>query len=534
MNEAIGSLLAWLHSWFGAAACPGDWIRTIVAFGALLGLVGMACAVLIAVLRRTISKRDSVPMVVGSALLGLGSQFVLPWLLLVDVTAAVPAAALRASHSPLAPPGAGAGLSSADLAGFTQGYCRLPPQGLYLASTRTVIGAVTDSATSLTLYVVRFSTLVVVPILIALCLLWLGHMVFRSGPAWRRWLFPCWFVALVAVTLNRSANVMGIAWCGVLPVAVVAPLICWLIAPKRRTAAVPLSAPIPVPVPVDDTTVRVSLRAGGMVSPPSLADGRFQRLRELGRGGFGVVWLCLDTSLDRKVAVKIAYLTGGENRQRMHREAKALAAIRHPNCVRIYDLVESDDSLAIVMEYITGRSLTDVVRTDGPLDDDAAARLWARTASALLAAHQVGVLHRDIKPSNILIDSDDTPWLIDFGIARTSGDVTVTETGAVIGTPSYLPPEVAAGKPATAESDIWQLAATVNYALTNQPPRGAHDNDQHAWAAAIQGAACSAVATGSAHHALLVASLANDPAQRPTLQDLIESFTIVDNEPQPS
>ena len=133
-----------------------------------------------------------------------------------------------------------------------------------------------------------------------------------------------------------------------------------------------------------------------------------------------------------------------------------------------------------------------------------------------------------------MIDSDDTPWLIDFGITRTFGDVTVTETGAVIGTPSYLPPEVAAGKPATAESDVWQLAATVNYALTSQPPRGAHDNDQHAWAAAIQGAACSAVATSSTHHALLVASLANDPAERPTLRNLIESFTIVDNEPQPS
>ncbi|HYS39565.1 MAG TPA: protein kinase [Pseudonocardiaceae bacterium] len=175
-----------------------------------------------------------------------------------------------------------------------------------------------------------------------------------------------------------------------------------------------------------------------------------------------------------------------------------------------------------------------VIRGDGPVDDDAAARLWADTAAALLAAHQVGVLHRDIEPSNILIDSDGTPWLIDFGIARTSGDVTVTENRCGDRQPSYLPPEVAAGKPATAESDVWQLAATVNYALTSQPPPGGYDDDRHAWAAAFQGAPCSAVVTGSAHHALLVASLDDDPAQRPTLPNLIESLTTVHNDPQAS
>jgi serine/threonine protein kinase len=88
-----------------------------------------------------------------------------------------------------------------------------------------------------------------------------------------------------------------------------------------------------------------------------------------------------------------------------------------------------------------------VIRGDGPLDDDAVARLWADMAAALLAAHQVGVLHRDIEPGNILIDSDGTPWLIDFGIARTSGDVTVSENRCGDRQPSYLPPEVAAGKP---------------------------------------------------------------------------------------
>ena len=516
-GTTIGSLLAWLHNQFGAASCPGDWVRTIVAFGALVGLVAVACTVLIAVLHRTIGRQDSAPMVAVSALLTLGGQFTLPWLLLVGVATAVPAGALRASHSPLAPPGAGAGLSDAALAGFVRGYCQLPPQGRYLASARTVVGALTDPAAGLAVYVARFATLVGVPIVICLCLWWLGRVVFRAGPSWQRWLFPTSFVTLVVVTANHPANVIGLAWCGVLPVAVLGPPVCRLIVGPKPRVALPVAEQ-------DEATTNALSPEHDMLTPRQLVGGRFQLLRELGRGGFGAVWLCADTSLDRKVAVKIAHTVQAENRQRMRREAKALAAIRHSNCVRIYDLVENNASLAIVMEYITGRSLTDVIHADGLFDDNAAVRLWADTASALLAAHQVGVLHRDIKPTNVLIDSTGSPCLIDFGIARTSGDITVTMTGAVIGTPSYLAPEVAAGQPATPESDVWQLAATVNYALTGQPPRGACDDGRQAWAAAIRGAPCSAIASGSAHRALLAASLDNDPDRRPSLPDVITSL----------
>ena len=513
MNAAIGSLLSWLHSHFGAASCPGDWVWTITAFGVLVGIVGAACAVLIAVSRRTLGARDSRPMVVGAALLSVVGGFALPWWLLVGITGAVPAAALRASHSPLAPAGGGAGLSDAALAGFATGYCHLPRQGLYLASARSVLGALSDPAAGLTVFIGRFATLVAMPILIGLCLWWLGRVVFRTGPAWQRWLFLGSFAALVLATTSRAANVTGLVWCGVLPVAALVLPICRLIAGPKIHPAAP------------DATTQVVLPGPGQLSPGQVAGGRFQPLRELGRGGFGAVWLCTDTSLDRKVAVKLAHIVQGENRERMRREARALAAIRHPNCVRVYDLVDSDDSgLAIVMEYITGRSLTDVIRADGPVDDTTAGRFWADTASALLATHQVGVLHRDIKPANVLLAADGSPCLIDFGIARTSGDITVTATGAVIGTPSYLAPEVAAGGPATPESDVWQLAATVNYALTGQPPRGMHDDDRQAWAAAIRGAACSAIASESAHSVLLSEALDNDPGKRPTLPELITSL----------
>ncbi|GAB3870847.1 hypothetical protein GCM10029964_006100 [Kibdelosporangium lantanae] len=169
------------------------------------------------------------------------------------------------------------------------------------------------------------------------------------------------------------------------------------------------------------------------------AGGRFQKIRALGHGGFGTVYLAMDTQLDRTVAVKMAHAPDAEAEQRMLREARALAAVRHPNCVRVYDIVEDEDGLGIVMEFIEGEALADAVSEHGPLDDIAAARLWVTMAGALSAAHAKGVLHRDIKPSNIMIDPSGMPHLIDFGIARAKGDSTLTKTGMMVGTPTSWP-----------------------------------------------------------------------------------------------
>jgi serine/threonine protein kinase len=249
--------------------------------------------------------------------------------------------------------------------------------------------------------------------------------------------------------------------------------------------------------------------------------GRFQKIKPLGHGGFGTVWLAMDTQLDRTVAVKLAHAPDDETEQRMLREARALAAVRHPNCARVYDIVEDEDGLGIVMEFIEGMPLADAVHDVGKLDDLAAARLWVTMAGALSAAHAKGVLHRDIKPSNIMIDPSGMPHLIDFGIARSKGDSTLTKTGMMVGTPDFLAPETAAGSPATPASDAWQLAATVAYALTGEPPRGTRDNPMAALMAAAKAERITHLPTNSVHGRLLAAALGADPAGRPTLDTVI-------------
>ncbi|WP_258905833.1 serine/threonine-protein kinase [Actinokineospora sp. UTMC 2448] len=259
---------------------------------------------------------------------------------------------------------------------------------------------------------------------------------------------------------------------------------------------------------------------GAAAPPPSIrpTGSRFRKVRALGRGGFGTVWLAVDTQLDRTVAVKMAHAPDAETEERMLREARALAAVHHPNCVRVYDIVSEPEGLGLVMEYIEGQPLADRVTDGGPLDDVAAARLWITMAGALAAAHAKGVLHRDVKPSNIIIDPDGNAHLIDFGIARSKGDSTLTATGMMVGTPDFLASETAAGANATPASDAWQLAATVSYALTGKPPRGNRENAMAALMAAAKSEPLTEIPKQSAHLRLLTAALDNEPRRRPTLQ----------------
>jgi predicted Ser/Thr protein kinase len=253
---------------------------------------------------------------------------------------------------------------------------------------------------------------------------------------------------------------------------------------------------------------------------------RFRLVRRLGSGGFGRVWLAEDSRLGHPVALKAAHAPDAETEQRIQREARALAAVRHPNCVRIHDLVPATsdrgltelDGMVIVMEYVEGSSLGELVRSRGLLDDVAAARIWASVAGALDAAHARGVMHRDVKPGNIVVDRGGQAHLIDFGIARRTGDATMTLAGFVLGTPDFLAPEVACGERATPSSDSWQLAATVSYALTGHPPRGGHPDAVSGLRAAASGAPLSHLPKRSAHLALLHAGMDNDPTRRPPLQ----------------
>jgi len=308
-----------------------------------------------------------------------------------------------------------------------------------------------------------------------------------------------------------------------IPPTLVAPDPSMGLPPERVGPAAGRLAAEPGPLPASLRQIAAAGAAGeadgsGAEQTTALPSSRFQRIRRLGTGGFGQVWLAMDTKLGRTVAVKVATAHNSETEQRILREARALAAVHHPNCVRIYDILDDLDGggLAIVMEYVPGHSLGDVV-SDHPMNDTDAARLWHTLAGALHAAHGMGVLHRDVKPSNIIIADDGTPRLIDFGIARATGDMTLTAAGFVVGTPDFLPPEIAAGRPPGPASDAWQLAAVVSFALTGTPPRGHSEGAVAAMMAAARGEPCNQLPPASAHRSLLERSLDPRPATRPAL-----------------
>ena len=206
--------------------------------------------------------------------------------------------------------------------------------------------------------------------------------------------------------------------------------------------------------------------------------GRYTLEREIGRGGSGTVHLAHDEVLGRTVAIKrIGMLPGADSAdmQRAEREARLAASLNHPHVVAVFDLVEEDDCHYLVMEYVPGRTLSEMVRADGPLEASAAAALLAQTADALSDAHDGGIVHRDVKPSNILV-SGGVAKLSDFGIARSANDASLTQTGLVTGSPAYLAPEVASGATATPASDVWSLGATLFHAAAGRPPYDVGDN----------------------------------------------------------
>ncbi|WP_433241869.1 serine/threonine-protein kinase [Streptosporangium sp. CA-135522] len=201
--------------------------------------------------------------------------------------------------------------------------------------------------------------------------------------------------------------------------------------------------------------------------------GRYRLLRELGRGGMGVVWEGYDTLLDRPVAVKEVLLPPNlppaeHERQlaRTSREARTAARLNHRGIVAVYDVAEQDGRPWIIMELVRARGLDQV----GPLPVQQVAGIGRQVLSALRAAHEAGILHRDVKPSNILLAPDGRAVLTDFGIATVEGDTSLTQTGMVTGSPSFLPPERATGEEAGPWSDLWALGATLYAALLGHGP----------------------------------------------------------------
>ena len=176
--------------------------------------------------------------------------------------------------------------------------------------------------------------------------------------------------------------------------------------------------------------------------------GRYQIVRHLARGGMAEVYLARDLLLDRPVALKVLFPEFATDRsfvERFRREARSAANLNHPNIVSIYDWGEEGGTYFIVMEYVDGLTLRDVIRRQGPLNASRAAEIGADIAHALHFAHVGGVIHRDVKPGNVLITSSQVK-VTDFGIAR-AGDPaeSLTQAGAVMGTATYFSPEQAQG-----------------------------------------------------------------------------------------
>ncbi|GAY10765.1 serine/threonine-protein kinase [Pseudonocardia sp. N23] len=559
----LAGLLDNLRS-IGPDVCPGPWAWATTVLGIAVGLLPTVGTVGVALWRKRIGSRYNAAQGTALAAIGVVTCGLLPLLAFSAVGQVFSAAAAG---------GAVPGLSTAAVRNLGTQVCVAGAQSQYLGAGS--VGDAFDPSEPVGLGLAVL-LLVVVPIVSTLFVLIQIRTALRRGPAWPSRFFWLPVLALALVTVGSPAGSSEHLWIGVgvgtflgivLTAMVGAPrheVVArslnpgtaadrgsrWRQDPPAPSSPVPAQRydappprPVPPPVRPPSTQTRVppprtlvapTAAAGAPVPPPAfpaaavhrpVRGNRFAPIRRIGAGGFGRVVLAHDAKLGTTVALKAAHAPDDETEERIRREAAALAAVRHPNCVRILDLVHarSDpglaglDGMVIVMEYVQGMSLGELVQQRGPLDDVAAARVWAGVAGALHAAHTRGVLHRDVKPGNVIVDPAGVAHLIDFGIARRTGDATLTMAGYVLGTPDYLAPEVAGGKKASPSSDCWQLAATVSYALAGFPPRGGHPDVVSGLRAAAAGAKLSHLPRRSAHLSLLKSAMRNEPTKRPDL-----------------
>ena len=203
---------------------------------------------------------------------------------------------------------------------------------------------------------------------------------------------------------------------------------------------------------------------------------RYRLVKIIGQGGMAVVWRAEDTLLQRQVAIKILrdqYARDPEFLTRFRSEARSAASLNHPGIVGVYDVGEDDGRHYLVMEYVLGRDLKQIIREQAPLEPARTVRIATELAEAVGEAHRIGLVHRDIKPQNVLVSTDGRMKIADFGIARAIADAGMTQPGIVLGTVHYLAPEQAGGKAASPASDVYALGVVIYEMLAGQVPHTA-------------------------------------------------------------
>ncbi len=227
------------------------------------------------------------------------------------------------------------------------------------------------------------------------------------------------------------------------------------------------------PDPPDDITKTVAITKTKKVIRYIGENNRYRIDKPLASGGAGIVYLAFDTLLERQVALKELFeelARDKEHSDRFRVEAKALAALNHPHILPIYDFLQENGHFWLVMELLSGGSLTDKINQSSALSITEIIKITIGVASGLGYAHQKGFIHRDIKPENILFADDETYRITDFGIAKHSASSVKTQHGIIMGSPGYMSPEQAAGGEIDYRSDIYSLGITLYQMLTGSLP----------------------------------------------------------------
>jgi len=255
------------------------------------------------------------------------------------------------------------------------------------------------------------------------------------------------------------------------------------------------------------------------VAGNTLVDGRYRILRRIGSGGMADVYCAEDSHLGRQVAIKVLHRRFAQDQEfveRFRREAKSAAGLNHPNVVGVFDRGEHEGTYYIAMEYLTGRTLKDIVTAEAPLPQERVIDVGTQILEAAGFAHRHGVIHRDFKPHNVIVDEQGHAKVTDFGIAR-AGASEMTETGSIMGTAQYLSPEQAQGHAVTATSDIYSIGVMLYEMLAGRLP---FEGDS-AVAVALKHLSEAPTPISQwrpdlhpALEAVVMAALAKDPAQR--------------------